>query len=219
MDSLQLLSWACIVFTILMFSTGLSDLRRMTQVKNTENIQFLPFLTTHLNNIGWLYYGYLKDDWTLITVNLIGASLQATYILVYIYYSTEKKNVLLKTSMALGVLIVAYFYFTTVVTEVNYRLSRLGLFCSVFTISMYMSPLVDLVKIIQTRSTKCLSFSLTVTTFLTSTAWTLYGLQLSDLYIMVPNSPGIITSLIRFWLFWQYPTGKEKHSSYRPLHA
>ncbi|KAG2462668.1 SWET1 protein, partial [Polypterus senegalus] len=91
----------------------------------------------------------------------------------------QQKNVLLKTSMALGVLIVAYFYFTTVVTEVNYRLSRLGLFCSVFTISMYMSPLVDL----------------------------------------VPNSPGIITSLIRFWLFWQYPTGKEKHSSYRPLHA
>lgn len=40
-------------------------------------------------------------------------------------------------------------------------------------------------KVIRSRSTRCLSFPLTVTTFLASSSWTLYGLQLSDLYIMV----------------------------------
>lgn len=40
-------------------------------------------------------------------------------------------------------------------------------------------------KVIRSRSTRCLSFPLTVTTFLASSSWTLYGLWLEDLYIMV----------------------------------
>ncbi|CAJ0948116.1 unnamed protein product [Ranitomeya imitator] len=41
-------------------------------------------------------------------------------------------------------------------------------------------------QIIRSKSTKCLSFPLTVTTLLTSTSWVLYGLQRRDPYIMVP---------------------------------
>ncbi|XP_051849848.1 sugar transporter SWEET1 isoform X3 [Antechinus flavipes] len=68
-------------------------------------------------------------------------------------------------------------------------------------------------KIIQTKSTQCLSFSLTVATLLASASWTLYGLHLRDLYIMVPNIPGILTSLVRLGLFWQYPQVQEKNYS------
>ncbi|XP_010076322.1 PREDICTED: sugar transporter SWEET1, partial [Pterocles gutturalis] len=39
------------------------------------------------------------------------------------------------------------------------------------------------VKIVQSRSTRCLSFPLTVATFLASSSWTLYGLELRDPYI------------------------------------
>ncbi|XP_072503297.1 sugar transporter SWEET1 isoform X4 [Notamacropus eugenii] len=69
------------------------------------------------------------------------------------------------------------------------------------------------VKIIQTKSTQCLSFSLTVFTLLASASWTLYGFHLRDLYIMVPNIPGILTSLIRLGLFWQYRQVQEKSYS------
>ncbi|KFP60084.1 Sugar transporter SWEET1, partial [Cariama cristata] len=96
------------------------------------------------------------------------------------------------------------------IADARTRLTRLGLFCSVFTISMYLSPLADLAKIVRSKSTRCLSFPLTVTTFLASTSWTLYGLQLRDPYITVPNVPGIVTSVVRFWLFWQYPPGQDK---------
>ncbi|XP_041094994.1 sugar transporter SWEET1 isoform X1 [Polyodon spathula] len=219
MDLVPLLSWSCIVFTLCMFSTGLSDLRKMYFSRSTENVQLLPFLTTNLNNLGWLFYGYLKDDWTLITVNLIGATLQTVYMLAYFFYSLEKRKVLLQTGLALAVLCSACFYFSVQVPDLSTRLSQLGLFCSVFTISMYLSPLADLAKILQSRSTECLSFPLSVATFLTSTSWTLYGLQLNDLYITVPNTPGVITSLLRFWLFWQYPSTGQDKFSYKTLQA
>ncbi|XP_010224225.1 PREDICTED: sugar transporter SWEET1, partial [Tinamus guttatus] len=46
-------------------------------------------------------------------------------------------------------------------------------------------------RVLRSRSTRCLSFPLTVTTFLASASWTLYGAQLRDPYITVPNLPGI----------------------------
>ncbi|XP_077178314.1 sugar transporter SWEET1 isoform X1 [Paroedura picta] len=214
---LQLLSAACLAFTLGMFGTGLSDLRQMFVTHSVENIQFLPFLTTDINNLSWLSYGFLKGDWTLILVNAIGATLQTLYILVYFYFSPEKRAVLLKTMGLLAVLLLGYCYFSLLVPDVSARLARLGLFCSLFTITMYLSPLADLAKIVRTRSTQCISFPLTVTTFLASASWTLYGLLLQDLYIAIPNVPGIVTSLARFWLFWHFPP--DPNRTYKLLQA
>uniref|UniRef100_F6UKD7 Sugar transporter SWEET1 n=3 Tax=Monodelphis domestica TaxID=13616 RepID=F6UKD7_MONDO len=208
-----LLSGACVLFTLCMFSTGLSDLRHMQTTRSVTNIQFLPFLTTDVNNLSWLSYGLLKGDRTLIVVNALGALLQTLYILTYLHYCPRKRTVLLQTAALLGLLLLGYSYFQLLVPDWTTRLRQLGLFCSIFTITMYLSPLADLIKIIQTKSTQCLSFSLTVATFLASISWTLYGFHLSDLYIMVPNIPGIITSVIRLGLFWQYPQVQEKSYS------
>ncbi|NXN32783.1 SWET1 protein, partial [Nycticryphes semicollaris] len=162
-----------------------SDMHQMLATKSVENIQFLPFLTTDVNNLGWLGYGYLKQDWTLIAVNAVGAALQTLCVLVYLYYSPVKHPKLLQTLLLLAVLAAGYSYFTLLIDDGQTRLVQLGLFCSVFTISMYLSPLADLAKIVRTKSTRCLSFPLTVTTLLASSSWTLYGLCVHDHYITV----------------------------------
>ncbi|XP_051263163.1 sugar transporter SWEET1 [Dicentrarchus labrax] len=218
MDFLQLLSWACIVFTVGMFSTGLTDLKKMWESKSADNIQFLPFLTTCLNNLGWLYYGILKRDQTIVLVNIIGALLQILYIFVYFHYTKQKRLVTSQTLAAGTVLTVGWFYFTTFLPEGEARLSQLGLTCSVVTVSMYLSPLTDLVEIVRSGNVKCLSFPLTVATLFTSTSWVLYGLQLKDNYIVVPNTPGIFTSLIRFYLFWRFASVNQSSPSYKPMH-
>ncbi|NXS95946.1 SWET1 protein, partial [Jacana jacana] len=187
-----------------------SDIRQMLATKSVENIQFLPFLTTNVNNLGWLGYGYLKQDRMLIAINAVGAALQTLYILVYLYYSPVKRSKLLQCLLLLVVLAAGYSYFTLLIDDEQTRQLQLGLFCSVFTISMYLSPLADLAKIVRSKSTRCLSFPLTVTTFLTSTSWTFYGLCVHDLYITVPNVPGIVTSILRFWLFYWYRPGRDK---------
>ncbi|NXD58352.1 SWET1 protein, partial [Corvus moneduloides] len=216
-----------------------SDLRQILATKSVENIQFLPFLTTDANNLSWLGYGCLKGDGTLITVNAIGAALQTLYILVYLYYSPAKvgqgpgvmgrmgdphpdiprcssqRSVLLQVLLLLAVVVTGYSYFTILV-DTGTRLTHLGLFCSIFTITMYLSPLADLAKVVRSKSTRCLSFPLTVTTFVASSSWTLYGLQLHDPYITVPNVPGIVTSLVRFWLFRRYRPEQDKPYSSLP---
>uniref|UniRef100_A0A8C8X8X9 Sugar transporter SWEET1 n=1 Tax=Panthera leo TaxID=9689 RepID=A0A8C8X8X9_PANLE len=123
----------------------------------------------------------------------------------------HQRPMLLQTATLLGVLVLGFGYFWLLVPSPEARLQQLGLFCSTFTISMYLSPLADLAKVIQTKSTQRLSFSLTIATLLTSASWTLYGFQLRDPYIMVPNLPGILTSFIRLWLFWKYSQGRDRN--------
>ncbi|KAL4636149.1 sugar transporter SWEET1 isoform X2 [Arapaima gigas] len=211
------LSWACIVFTLGMFSTGLSDLKKMRAAQSSDNVQFLPFLTTCLNNLGWLYYGILKQDTTLMIVNSIGASLQTLYILTYWHYTKNRRRVSTQTLTGVAVLCVGWLYFSMLLGQGEDQLAQLGLTCSVFTISMYLSPLTDLVEIVRSGSVERLSFPLTVATLLTSTSWTLYGLQLHDFYIMVPNTPGIFTSVVRFYLFWRFASTNQDKSSFKPL--
>uniref|UniRef100_A0A3P8S013 Sugar transporter SWEET1 n=1 Tax=Amphiprion percula TaxID=161767 RepID=A0A3P8S013_AMPPE len=218
MDFLQLLSWACIVFTVGMFSTGLTDMKTMRESKSTDNIQFLPFLTTCLNNLGWLFYGMLKRDQTIVLVNIIGALLQILYIIMYFHYTKHKGLVMSQTVAAGTVLTCGWLYFGMFLPEGDSRLSQLGLTCSVVTIGMYMSPLTDLVEIVRSGNVQCLSFPLTVATFFTSTSWVLYGFQLNDYYIVVPNTPGIFTSLIRFYLFWRFASVNQSSPSYKPMH-
>ncbi|XP_007108948.1 sugar transporter SWEET1 isoform X2 [Physeter macrocephalus] len=183
----------------------------MRMTRSVDSVQFLPFLTTDVNNLSWLSYGALKGNWTLIVVNAVGAVLQTLYILVYLYYCHRKHAVLLQTATLLGVLVLGFGYFWLLVPDTETRLQQLGLFCSVFTISMYLSPLADLAKVIRTKSTQRLSFSLTIATLLTSASWTFYGFRLKDPYIVVPNFPGILTSFIRFWLFWKYPQEQDRN--------
>ncbi|KAM4861764.1 sugar transporter SWEET1 isoform 2-T4 [Thomomys bottae] len=183
----------------------------MQMTRSVDSVQFLPFLTTDVNNLGWLSYGVLKGDGTLIVVNTVGAVLQTLYILVYLHYCPQKHTVLLQTATLLGVLLLGYGYFWFLVPDPEVQLQQLGLFCSIFTISMYLSPLSDLAKVIQTKSTKRLSFSLTIATLLASASWSLYGFRHKDPYIMVPNLPGIITSFIRLWLFWKYRPAQDRN--------
>lgn len=46
------------------------------------------------SNLGWLSYGVLKGDGTLIIVNAIGAVLQTLYILAYLHYCPQKVEAL-----------------------------------------------------------------------------------------------------------------------------
>ncbi|XP_037532567.1 sugar transporter SWEET1-like [Nematolebias whitei] len=79
------------------------------------------------------------------------------------------------------------------------------------------SAVTTLAEIVRSGNVQCLSFPLSVATFFTSTSWVLYGLQLNDYYIMVPNTPGIVTSLIRFYLFWRFASDDPSLPTYKVM--
>lgn len=60
--------------------------------------------------------------------------------------SPLQRPVLLQTVTLLGVFFLGFGYLWLLVPNLEAQLQQLGLFCSVFTVSMYLSPLADLVS-------------------------------------------------------------------------
>ncbi len=63
-----------------------------------------------------------------------------------LYLCVFQRRVFSQTLAMVSVLCVGWVYFTVVIPSGEAQLSQLGLACSVFTISMYLSPLADLVS-------------------------------------------------------------------------
>ena len=75
----------------------------------------------------------------------MGAGFLTTDVL-HLSVCLSQRRVFLQT-LAMGcVLCVAWVYFSMILPPGETQLSQLGLFCSVFTVSMYLSPLADLVN-------------------------------------------------------------------------
>ncbi|CAH1277229.1 SLC50A1 [Branchiostoma lanceolatum] len=180
----------------------------MWRTRSTQNVPFLPFLVTCINNLTWLYYGLWKQDSTLITVNAVGAVLQSICMFTYLVASKQKSRPMSQIFVGVVYLTALYLYLTVVITSRTVLVDRLGLAGAGITMLMYASPMMELVTVIRTKSTRSISRPLTVATFFASSLWFYYGYLLQDPYVQVPNFPGIISSIVRLYFFWRYPVEK-----------
>ncbi|CAK8695069.1 unnamed protein product [Clavelina lepadiformis] len=205
---LNIASNGCIFFTIVMFATGIPQCLQMIKTKSTKNITFLPYLMTNINNVSWIVYGQMTENFTIIFVNVVGSILQTIYMSVFVYFSTTKNREIQQTSLSAITAVVVWFISTQMVNDAEFSIYIVGIVSCCITMLMFSSPLAEINTVLKNRSTSTISFPLTVASFLCATSWFLYGLLLKDFFIVIPNSVGILTSIARFYLFYMYPQEK-----------
>jgi solute carrier family 50 protein (sugar transporter) len=62
--------------------------------KSTENYKGAPYITTLLSTSLWTFYGLLKPDILVVTVNGAGAIFQLTYVTLFLMYAPKDKKVI-----------------------------------------------------------------------------------------------------------------------------
>ncbi|ETN69944.1 mtN3/saliva family protein [Necator americanus] len=87
---LQVLSCCAIVTTIALFLCGIPICIEIMRRKGTKDISGIPFLMGLLGGSFWLRYGFLKDDSTMIIVNLVSVSLFSIYCLFYLAFANPR---------------------------------------------------------------------------------------------------------------------------------
>eukprot|EP00057_Strongylocentrotus_purpuratus_P021114 XP_011675588.1 PREDICTED: sugar transporter SWEET1 [Strongylocentrotus purpuratus] len=90
MDTLSILSWICIVTTIGFFASGIPVFIPIVKSGSTGNVPFLPFLLGLMNGIACLWYGVLKDDFTMIVVNTTGVVFHIFYVTTYLFCAKDR---------------------------------------------------------------------------------------------------------------------------------
>lgn len=81
-----------------MYNLGIYYLYRPTfyqiyQRKSTEGFQSIPYLVSLISAMLLMYYGFLKNDILLITINAFGCFIETAYIVAYLVYAPTNARV------------------------------------------------------------------------------------------------------------------------------
>ncbi|KAL4555190.1 hypothetical protein LXL04_037801 [Taraxacum kok-saghyz] len=208
------------IFAFGLFVSPIPTFRRIIRNQSTEQFSGIPYIYALLNCLICAWYGcpFISSDNLLVTtVNSVGAVFQLSYIIIYIT-NTEKPK-----KFKMSALLVAVFGLFAVIAvgsmlviDLELRHLLIG-FLSCFTlISMFASPLSVMNVVIQTKSVEFMPFYLSLSTFLMSTSFLLYGVFNFDPFIYVPNGIGTILGIAQLALYFYYHD-KSKEESREPL--
>jgi len=141
----------------------------------------------------WASYGILKDDATIVPVNLTGMLLQVIYILCFFFYCKHKNTEVEVLLYGAAISVALYLYVMHYITDEAQRLANLGIACVFFTVAMQASPLAAVAKVVRTKSTESMPFVFSFMMVIVSFLWLCYGTAVEDVNIQVKLLYNFIT--------------------------
>ncbi|KAE9617057.1 putative SWEET sugar transporter [Lupinus albus] len=205
------------IFAFGLFLSPIPTFRRIIRNGSTEMFSGLPYIYSLINCLICLWYGtplISHDNLLITTVNSIGAAFQLLYIILFLMYAESAKKVRM-----LGLLLAVFGIFAIIlvgslqVADSNTRRMFVGFLSCASLISMFASPLFVINLVIRTKSVEFMPFYLSLSTFLMSASFFLYGFLSDDAFIYVPNGIGTFLGLIQLVLYFNYNRSSSEDST------
>nr|QHT64203.1 sugar efflux transporter 2b [Litchi chinensis] len=196
------------VFAFGLFVSPIPTFRRIVRNRSTEQFSGLPYVYALLNCLITLWYGtplISKDNISIMTVNSIGAAFQLVYLTLYISFAEKVKKLRM-----LGLILAVFGIFAIVafgslqIIDTSLRRIFVGLLSSAALISMFASPLFVINLVIRTKSVEFMPFYLSLSTFLMSSSFLVYGILNCDPFVYVPNGIGTVLGIVQLVLYFYY---------------
>ncbi|KAG6756345.1 hypothetical protein POTOM_039773 [Populus tomentosa] len=210
------------IFAFGLFVSPIPTFRRIIRNRSTEQFSGLPYIYALMNCLICMWYGtplVSADNLLLVTVNSFGAVFQLAYIILFIIYAERRLKV--RTLASLLVVLGLFAIIAVGSLQITDRMIRwlsVGSLTVVSLISMFASPLFIINLVIRTKSVEFMPFYLSLSTFLMSSSFVLYGLLNFDAFVYVPNGIGTILGIIQLALYVHYKK-KSTQDSIEPLIA
>ncbi|XP_066312397.1 bidirectional sugar transporter SWEET2b-like [Miscanthus floridulus] len=214
------------VFALALFLSPVPTFKRVLKAKSTEQFDGLPYLLSLLNCCICLWYGlpWVSDGGgraLVATVNGTGALFQLAYISLFIFYADSRTTRLKIT----GLLFLVVFAFALIahasiaLFDQPVRQLFVGSVSMASLVSMFASPLAVMGLVIRTECVEFMPFYLSLSTFLMSASFAMYGLLLRDFFIYFPNGLGVILGAMQLVLYAYYSQRWKSSDSSAPLLA
>ncbi|CAO2821996.1 unnamed protein product [Amaranthus hypochondriacus] len=198
------------VISLLMFLSPVSTFKRIIEQKSTEEFSSVPYVCTLLNSSLWTYYGLIKPEYLVSTINGFGVLVEIIYVILFLIYAPRLMKV--KTWSLVGILNIGFLGAAIVVPKLALQapqqVDALGFLCSGLNIVMYASPLAAMKTVVTTKSVEYMPFFLSFFMFLNGATWTFYAVLRWDFYLMVPNGMGCLLGAVQLVLYAIYRKAK-----------
>ena len=162
-----------------------------------------------MNCFCWLEYGLLIKDSAVAIVSLAGGILMSIYTICFYIYSVRRSTVRKQVFGAFSFYVILWLYLSYASTNENYGTHYCGLVCCAMSILFYGSPLINLLEVIQTKSTSSLPFPIILGNFFNTGLWWLYGVIIQDNFVKVPYCLGFLLGFVQLSLFVIFPSGNQ----------
>ncbi|RVW45676.1 Bidirectional sugar transporter NEC1 [Vitis vinifera] len=155
--------------------------------KTSEGYQALPYSVGLLCASLFLYYALLQSGkFLILSINTIGSTIQATYLVLFIIYSPRAgkvatlKMILILNVASLGLVLLL----TTLFSKGKTRIQVVGWISAGVNIGTFVLLLASLFKrVIETRSVEYMPFNLSFFLTICATMWFFYGIFVRDFFI------------------------------------
>ncbi|GAA0172606.1 hypothetical protein Leryth_010044 [Lithospermum erythrorhizon] len=205
------------IFAFGLFISPIPTFNRIIKNKSTEQFSCMPYIYALMNCLICAWYGspfVSVDNLLVVTVNSLGACFQMAYIIIFII-NAEKTKKLQIFGMLMGVLglFIIIVIGSLLIADPDVRWITIGFLSCASLISMFASPLLIINLVIRTRSVEFMPFYLSLSTFLMSTSFFLYGIFNHDPFIYVPNGIGSLLGITQLVLYSYYRKSPREDSS------
>jgi len=158
--------------------------------------------TCYVNYFCWYVYGDMIFSDQIKYSYLIGAIVNTILMLIYLVY--EVRKYLVDTILNLLILITGTWALYRALTIIIDDDRIVGKICIGTSFIVFFNPIQTIYKVIKEKNYIIIPIYNNYAIFLSSICWLVYGIFITDFYIVFPNTIGIILSLIEIIIYLNY---------------
>ncbi|KAK6913133.1 SWEET sugar transporter, partial [Dillenia turbinata] len=197
------------VISFFLFASPAPTFWRILKNKSVEEFKPDPYLATIMNCLFWIFYGmpFVTPDSTLVvTINSIGLAIQLIYTTIFFTYTNKQGRKKVGKFLAAEITLLALVGSIAMLAVHSHKTRSLivGICTTAFGITMYLSPLTIMFKVIKTKSVEYMPFLLSLANFANGSVWLAYALIKFDPFIALTNGIGAVSGLAQLILYACY---------------
>ncbi|KAK9734994.1 hypothetical protein RND81_04G176200 [Saponaria officinalis] len=197
------------VTSFLLFLSPAPTIWRIWKNKSVEEFKFHTIVAGIMNCVMWVFYSmpFVHPHSILVTtINSLGLAMYIGFNMVYLMYADNHKRKSMALYYIAELMFLAALACTTMLAFHSHtaRSNFVGVFCDVFGIILYGSPLTVMLKVIKTKSVEFMPPSVSLAGFLNGVVWSAYACIRFDPYILIGNGVGGLLGLIQLILYACY---------------
>lgn len=180
------------------FAPGFPFYKALKDQMKYQDLPIILLLSSFINCILWADYGLIKNSTQIYITNSLGGTITLIWITIYLLYLGKKYfviSLILNIFLLIATGAISFLFYFIIDSNIT------GLIAMIFNVLMYAALGEKIISVIKTKNYELIPIYSSIGGFLCSLCWLIFGFYQNDKNIIIPNSLGILFSVIQILIF------------------
>jgi solute carrier family 50 protein (sugar transporter) len=203
--SIAAVGWVATAVTVGMFVSNVQIIRDVVAARSTAGKNIYMFVGLLFNCLWWFSYGLLIADNSVITCNAVGLVVAVWGMYTFFKFAHNDSERALARDFAIGIPAISAALAAGLFMMLPHQaVSVVGSVSTLGSLSVFASPLTEVRAIVTARDSSPLSLLILLFQLAATALWTLYGVLIHDVFVLLPNVAGLALVLVQAYVFAAY---------------